>query len=109
MRVGAEPSPTGTPGGRHDRRMHRQGRHHYRVSMARMEGVMMGVVMTFEESIAKIDNIVQSYVSEIAMLRASNADLLAAAKRVINSRVLDYADDAMRDLKTAIARAESAT
>lgn len=63
--------------------MHRQGRNHYRVSLARMEGVMMGITMTFEESIAKIDNIVQSYVSEIAMLRASNADLLAALKGLL--------------------------
>jgi hypothetical protein len=36
----------------------------------------------------------------------AHAELLAAAKRVINSRVLDYADDAMRDLKAAISRAE---
>jgi hypothetical protein len=48
--------------------------------------------MTFEESIAKIDRTLQSYLEEIdrrgeaiAQLRASNAKLIAEAKQVIRA------------------------
>jgi hypothetical protein len=69
--------------------------------------------MTFEDSIALIDQTMERLRSEVGRLRASHADLLAAAKRVIAAFGGEYdgtlridENNSLRALQSAIAAVE---